>query len=340
MLRSVTAFAGGTAVLASLLVAGTAMAQAGGGTLEQIRVPGPSLAGNLSGDDATRDVFVYLPPGYAGQTDRRYPVVYFLHGYGANAQAYVNLLGLPEAADQAIAAGAREMIVVLPDANSPYSGSMYSNSPTTGDWEGFVADDLVAYIDEHYRTLPEPGSRGLSGHSMGGYGTLRIGMKRPGVFGALFAMSSCCLLNRAPAAEAVAQQRERTADGQPQGGGFANVLLAQAAAWAPNPQNPPLYFDWPYDENGEPDPVVAGRWAANSPLVFVDQYVPALKSYRAIFLDVGDRDSLMATNVQLDEALDRLGIAHEFELYEGDHGNRVAARFRANVLPFFSAELD
>ena len=129
-------------------------------------------------------------------------------------------------------------------------------------------------------------------------------------------------------------------EGMPAGGGFANVQLAQAAAWAPNPANPPLYLDWPYDENGALQPIIAGKWAANSPLVFVDQYVPGLQSYRAIFLDVGDKDSLMATNVQLEAALGRLGVEHGFEVYDGDHGNRVAQRFRENVLPFFSAELD
>jgi S-formylglutathione hydrolase FrmB len=323
------------------LLAATQMsaAQSGEGTLQQIKVFGASLDGNLEADDPNRDVFVYLPPSYASQRNRRYPVVYFLHGYGVGAQVYVNLLALPGAANEAIAGGVREMIVVVPDANSIYNGSMYSNSPTTGDWETFIAGDLVAYIDQNYRSIPERASRGLAGHSMGGYGTMRIGMKHPEVFGALFAMSSCCLMNQAPSAEAVAQQIERTADGPPAGGGFANVLLAQAAAWAPNPDNPPLYIDWPY-RDGVAQPLVQAKWIANSPLVFVDQYAPSLKRYSAIFIDVGDRDTLMATNVQLHEALLRLGVDHEFEIYEGDHGNRVAQRFRENVLPFFSAHLD
>jgi S-formylglutathione hydrolase FrmB len=326
-------------ILSLFFAAGMVQAQSTGGTLERIRVFGPSLEGNLGGDDPNREVFVYLPPGYASEASRRYPVVYFLHGYSVGAEAYANLLGLPGAGDAAIAAGAREMIVVLPDGNSIYSGSMYSNSPVTGNWEAFIAQDLVAYIDANYRTIPERASRGLSGHSMGGYGTLRIGMKQPEVFGALFAMSSCCLMNQAPNQQAVEAQIARTADGPPAGGGFANALLAQAAAWSPNPSNPPLFIDWPF-KDGEAQPIVQARWAANSPLVFVDQYVPALNSYRAIYLDVGDSDGLMATNVQLNEALHRLGIEHEFEVYEGDHGNRVAARFREDVLPFFSARLE
>jgi enterochelin esterase-like enzyme len=338
-------------VAVSALAAGTVAAQPPAGSVERIRVPGPSLEGNMAGDDATRDVFVYLPPSYSRDTRRRYPVVVFLHGYTATADAYVRYLELPQAADSAIAAGAREMIVVLPDAFTVYSGSMYSSSVTTGDWESFIADDLVAYVDGHYRTLAQRESRGLSGHSMGGYGTVRIGMKRPDVFGALYAMSSCCLLiDPAGGGDAVMRAaRERAAaapasEQQPRGrpdpaAGFANALSAQAAAWAPNPDNPPEYFDLPF-KNGELDPLVAAKWLANAPLLMVDQYVPSLKRYRAIALDVGNADPLRADNVNLDTALKRLRIAHEFEEYEGDHGNRVRERFESKVLPFFSEQLD
>jgi S-formylglutathione hydrolase FrmB len=148
-----------SAIVAAAVVSASGFAQAPSGTLERIRVHGPALEGNLSGDDATREVFVYLPPSYATEIGRRYPVVYFLHGYTATAEAYRDYLELPRSVDQAIADGAREAIVVLPDAFTLYSGSMYSNSVTTGDWESFVADDLVAYIDEHYRTLATQQSR-------------------------------------------------------------------------------------------------------------------------------------------------------------------------------------
>ena len=173
---------------------------------------------------------------------------------------------------------------------------------------------------------------------MGGYGTLRIGMKRPEVFGALYAMSSCCLMNQAPSQEAVEAQIAARGDAPAPEGGFANALSAQAAAWAPNPQRAPRYYDFPY-EDGEALPLVAAKWIANSPLVMVDQYYRNLQQYAAIALDVGDEDPLLDNNVHLDAALERLGIEHTFELYEGDHGNRVRARFREKVLPFFSSSL-
>jgi enterochelin esterase-like enzyme len=329
------------------------------GSVERIRVHGASLEGNLEGDSPDRDVVVYLPPSYAKSPEQRYPVVYFLHGYSVGVEAYVKMLNLPEIADSAIAAGAREMILVLPDANTIYNGSMYSNSPTTGNWEGFLSRDLVSYIDSHYRTVADRDSRGLSGHSMGGYGTIRVGMKHPEVFSALYAMSSCCLMNnpaQAPPAPKGAPARDNaptpaTAPAQgdnargpaakakgPVGGGFGKVMEAQAAAWSPNPANPPQYFDLP-TKDGQIQPLVAAKFLANSPLVMMSQYVPSLKKYRAIFMDVGDKDFLNSMNVELDQELTRLQIPHEFEQYEGDHGNRVAARFQNNLLKFFSQQL-
>ncbi|MGB6947417.1 MAG: alpha/beta hydrolase-fold protein [Bryobacteraceae bacterium] len=148
------------------------------GTVEKIKMQGSSLQGNLEGDPAERDVYVYLPPSYASQPNRRYPVVYFIHGYGATAEAYWKLMTVPATADKLMNAGTvHEMILVHPDAHTRYDGSMYSDSPTTGDWEAYITHDLVAYIDGHYRTIASPESRGLAGHSMGGYGTWQLAMK-------------------------------------------------------------------------------------------------------------------------------------------------------------------
>src|ERR1041384_4393782 len=166
------------------------------GSMEKIVVHGKSLEGNLEGDSPDRDVYVYLPLSYTKNRTQRYPVVYFLHGYGIGAAAYTNLLWASDAADKTAANGtAKEMIVVFPDSFTVYNGSMYSNSPTTGNWETFLTEDLVNYIDSHYRTIASRESRGLAGHSMGGYGTMRIAMKHPEMYAAIYPMSSCCLMN-------------------------------------------------------------------------------------------------------------------------------------------------
>src|SRR5947208_9562232 len=165
-------------------------------TVEHIKVHGAALEGNLEGDAVDRDVLVFLPPSYGKETSRRYPVVYALHGYSIGAEQWSHEIRVPQTIEGAFAQGAKEMIVVLPDSKTIHNGSMYSSSVTTGDFEQFISHDLVAYIDAHYRTIPERTSRGLVGHSMGGYGATRIGMKHADVFGSLYIMSPCCLSPR------------------------------------------------------------------------------------------------------------------------------------------------
>ena len=164
--------------------------------MEHIKIHGTALEGNLEGNAVDRDVIVYLPPSYSKDKHRRYPVVYALHGYSIGAEQWTHEIHVPETIEGAFAQGAKEMIVVLPDSKTVHNGSMYSSSLTTGDFEKFISHDVVAYIDAHYRTIPNRESRGLAGHSMGGYGTSRIGMKHPDVFGSLYIMSPCCMSAR------------------------------------------------------------------------------------------------------------------------------------------------
>jgi S-formylglutathione hydrolase FrmB len=235
------------------------------------------------------------------------------------------------------------MIVVLPDSKTLHNGSMYSSSVTTGDFENYVARDVVSYIDAHYRTIATRESRGLVGHSMGGYGATRIGMKHADVFGSLYIMSPCCLSprgggGRGPAAGNAAVNDEALAavktpaDSAKLPFGL-RAQLASAAAWSPNPQNPPLYLELPIGEQAQ---AVLAKWAANAPLAFVDQYVPELKRYRAIAIDVGDQDGLRVDAGKLHDVLDRYGIANAFEVYSGTHTSGVAVRFQEHVMPFFS----
>src|SRR5919107_5114007 len=165
--------------------------------VERIKIHGKALEGNLEGNAVDRDAIVFLPPGYNQNRTRRYPVVYALHGYSIGAEQWSQEIHVPQTIEGAFAKGAREMIVVLPDSKTVHNGSMYSSSVTTGDFERYVARDVVSYIDEHYRTLASRDSRGLVGHSMGGYGAVRIGMKHAEVFGSLYIMSPCCLSPRA-----------------------------------------------------------------------------------------------------------------------------------------------
>jgi S-formylglutathione hydrolase FrmB len=217
---------------------------------------------------------------------------------------------------------------------------MYSSSVTIGDWESFIARDVVAYIDQHYRTIPDRNSRGLVGHSMGGYGAARIGMKRPDVFGALYVMSPCCMSARgAPPAEVLARlEALQTREESTSLGFLERATLAVAAAWSPNPSKPPFYLDLPAGDDAARAGVLA-QWAANAPLSMVEQYIYNLRQYNGIAIDVGDRDGLRADAAELHRVLGASNVSSTFEIYPGNHVSGVAGRFQNHVVPFFARSL-
>jgi enterochelin esterase-like enzyme len=311
-------------------------------TVEHIKIHGESLEGNLEGDAVDRDVFVFLPPSYSKDKHRRYPVVYALHGYSIGAEQWTHEIHVPQTIEGAFAQGAKEMIVVLPDSKTMHNGSMYSSSVTTGDFEKFISHDVVTYVDAHYRTLPNRESRGLVGHSMGGYGASRIGMKHSDVFGSLYIMSPCCMSARPAGAVNPELEKKlesvKTAEDSAKLAFLERAQLATAAAWSPDPKNPSLYLDLPFKDGGvQPD--VLAKWAANAPLAFIDQYIGNLRQYRAIAIDVGDQDGLRTDTAKLHEVFDNYGIANTFEIYPGTHTSAVADRFQNHAMPFFDKNL-
>jgi enterochelin esterase-like enzyme len=321
--------------------ASTAQAQSGpAGRVERIKVHSPAIEGNLQGNPADRDVLIYLPPSYDSSRNRRYPVVYQLHGWLPGGEQWAGMIDFEAGTNRALGSGdTKEMIVVVPDSLTIHGGSMYSTSVTSGDFEGFIARDLVAYVDSRYRTLAKRESRGLSGHSMGGYGTWRIAMKYPELYSSFYAMSSCCLSPYNAEGGGMAEAAKiATLEDAAKAPIFTRVQLTLAAAWSPNPAKPPLYFDFPI-ENGELKPLILTKWNANVPLATIDQYVPSLRTFKAIGIEVGTEDGLIDDNKHISEILASYGIDHVYETYEGNHTNKVAERYETRVLPFFSREL-
>jgi enterochelin esterase-like enzyme len=301
---------------------------------EQRVVHSVALEGNLQGNSPDRTVYVILPPSYDRDIKRRYPVLYFLHGRTSTAAEYVGLV--PFDADlQADGAGPREMIIVVPDTDTLFGASMYTNSPTTGNFEDFIARDLVAYIDGHFRTIARREARGLAGHSMGGYGTLRIGMRHPDEFVALYAMNPCCQLPMA----ASDPRFEHVSIEQAKSDYKALVEFGIATAWSPDPRNPPLYADLS-TRDGVPVPAVVAQRAANATVAMAAQYLPALKSMKAIGLDTADGDFVRPDALAMHAELLKLGIAHRWEDYHGDHMDHLPDRFGSVVLPFFVQAFD
>ena len=311
--------------------------------IERRIVRSSAIAGNLLGTTADREVFVFLPPSYDREPARRYPVVYALHGFSINAAKWLDQLHAQAGIESAFAAGTPEMIVVFPDGSNEYGGSFYGRSQVTGDFEQFIADELPDFVDRTYRSIARPASRGLMGHSMGGYGVARIGMRRPGRFGALYMMSPCCLaplgvqgLNAQTVGEIGALKALSDAVNLP----FKYAgPLATSAAFSPNPANPPLFVDLPVDDKGESRPGILAKRSANAPLSFLDQSVAALRTYRTIAIDVGDQDPIVAAAREMHKSLDNYAIKNDLQVYLGDHTNKVPSRFQNVVIPFFGKYL-
>jgi enterochelin esterase-like enzyme len=332
----------GAAALAAVIMLGsgsaaTAQEQA---RLEWRTFHSRAVAGNLEGNTADRTVLVVTPPGYDEHPERRYPVVYFLHGYWATPQMYQDMVHFEQAVQGASEAG-NDVILVMPDGHSALKGGFYSTGPTVGDYENMVAHDLVGWVDANLRTIPNADSRGLAGHSMGGYGTIRVAMKHPDVFSNIYMMSACCL----PPMEMTAEQAraiEAMTPADVEAAQFGQLApLSTLATWSPDPTaNGFLKVETGLREDGTIDPLVNQRLAANSPLVMLPQYLRPLHELEGFAIDIGDEDFLLEGNRAFMRELDRFGVTYEFELYEGDHGNRIAERIRTDVLPFFGNHLD
>ena len=218
------------------------------GSLRYDTVRSRALRGNPPGDPPEREVVVYLPPGYHASPGLRYPVVYLLHGFdGDGRQFLAPPFSLPSALDSLLAAGAIEpMIVVLPDGRNRSAGSFFANTRAMGRWGDFVAREVVEWVDGEYRTVAEREGRGIAGWSMGGFGALALAMDHPDVFGAVYALSPCCLgpemlRDYGPAHPAWGEILSLRGWEDASGAGFhARLLLAAAAAASPG-------------EGGDPD---------------------------------------------------------------------------------------
>lgn len=318
------------------------------GTVQRISVHGKGLEGNLEGDSPDRFVSVYLPPGYKANAKKRYPVIYFLHGYTDSDNKWYNpaikhWIKLPQIADSVFAGGQlQEMILVTPDAFTRFEGSMYSNSVTTGNWEDYVAKELVAYMDTHYHTIAKVSGRGLAGHSMGGYGAMRIGQKYPEVFAAIYLLSPCCLSTNSyaftPQSAARIEAVQDTAEFIKAEFG-TKIMFACAAAWSPNPVQSPFHLDLPV-KGGEVQPAVLNKWTANAPLSQLDQHIYNLRQLQAIAFDAGDEDRNIAASIGvLDSSLNKYKLPHTYTIYKGNHINHIADRISQKMLPFFATYL-
>ncbi|MEP6509378.1 MAG: alpha/beta hydrolase-fold protein [Gemmatimonadales bacterium] len=343
-----------TAVFSASVTARNADAQGwSGGVIHFETIVAPSLKKNLLGDSNRRAVSIYVPPGYAKNRGKRYPVVYLLHGFAADHRAFIGGvytgMDMRLSMDSLISAGLiKPMIVVTPNARNAFDGSFYVNSVTTGNWEDFVVKDLTAYVDSHYRTIRNRNGRGLAGHSMGGFGALRVGMRHPETFSAIYALSPCCLDQYHRTGKNFAASWKKviglTEFSQAKVAGFyGDIDLALSAVYAPDPRSSPFFVDLPFRLEGDSlvtVDTIARRWHP-TPIEMVPIYAKNLKRMSIAF-DGGAEDGLIDIPVnvgKLDSMLTALGIAHKADVYHGDHMRGIRGRLESQTFPFFSRVL-
>lgn len=338
-----------------------ATGRAGEGRLVEFKLSAPALKNNLLGDPSEQSVAVYLPPGYQTAPAKRFPTLYLLHGFTGSIKAWTSDgyqgMSLVPLMDGMIKSGKiSEMIVVVPNGNNAYRGSFYTNSTVTGNWEDYIYRDLVNYIDTHYRTLARAQSRGIAGHSMGGYGAIVLGMRHPDVFSTVYALSPCCVGIEGDFGEenpAWLKTLRLTSRDQIKGPPksiaefFSIAHVALAAAFSPNTERAPFHVDFPYQEREgrvEKNESVYARWRSQMPLYMVDEKKENLLKLRGLYLDYGQNEEFSHIRISttlFSKALAERNIPHVFEVYEGgDHGNKIRERVETRLLQFFSAKLD
>jgi S-formylglutathione hydrolase FrmB len=312
------------------------------GTLEWGEITSPALEGNLLGDPATRPFGIYLPPSYQ-TSERRYPVVYMLHGYwGTAKQAAADFDYGTSRVDSLIQAGqSAETIVVWVDGSNRFNGSMYSSSKTIGDYETYIAKDLVGYIDSHYRTLAHRYTRGITGHSMGGYGAMHLALKYPEVFGAVVAQAGFYDQDL----DYLKHNFRDTAAANPQDWeGFQQLaypanpaIYAMLAAVAPNPDKPPFFLDLPFERVDGQLQLVPAVWArilgADIVHGHLDRYLRQPLRLSGIKFVHGRTDVavLVIQAHLLDQAMNERSIDHVYVEHPGGHDFTWK-----EALPFFS----
>ncbi len=307
------------------------------GRIERTRIDSRLLQGNRLGDPHVREVFVYVPP----VEHRRLPIVLLLTGF---ASTHHSVLGFnpwkPNTVErferQVLAGECPPAILVLPDCMTRWGGSQFLDSPATGPYQSYLAEEVIPHVDAHFPTIPEREARAVVGRSSGGFGALRLGMDRPELVAALgshagdaaFDVSMRPMLTRAAIAidraGGLAAFCERVVDGGPRDAFEFDAIfvLASSAAYAPQPEGPFPYCALPFDpRTAELDPAVWERWLAQDPLRLVPERGKALGQMSLVYLDAGNRDEhgLHFAARLLDDALRQVGANVDFEEFDGGH---------------------
>jgi Putative esterase len=299
------------------------------------------LRDNPLGDPSTRPLWVYVPPGYDDDPDRRYPSVYVIQGLTGQLDMWRNREAFrpnfPELVDDLFASGqAPPAIVAFVDCWTSLGGSQFLNSPGTGRYHDYLCDEVVPFVDGGYRTDPRRERRGIQGKSSGGYGAMVTPMLRPDLFSAFAshagdALFEACYLPEFPKSVRALRDeyegsyerfwqdfRSRPAFSRESDGTLLNDWCMAACYSTEEDGTVRLPFD---TKTGKLVDDVWQRWLDKDPVRMVPRHADALRSMRAIWLDGGKKDEwfLDVGAVAVSEELHRIGVDHTLELFEAGH---------------------
>lgn len=306
------------------------------GTVVDARFESKVLTDNPLGDPTVRDLYVYLPPGY-DRNDDRYPTVYCLTGFTGRGKGLLNdsamTPNLAERMDSLISSGKiKPMIVVMPNCFTHYGGSQYINSSATGNYEDYLTEEIVAKIDQEFRTIANSGSRAVMGKSSGGYGALIMGLRHSDVFGLVCSTSGdvyfelCYISDFTKAFRAIEGDpkdfiKKFWGTEKKDSNKFPGLnIIGMSSCYSPNGAD----FDLPFDlETGEIRDEVWERWLEHDPVRLVEKYVENLCSLKLLFIDAGTRDEFgldIGARI-LSKKLTDIGVPHIHEEFDDGHFN-------------------
>lgn len=315
------------------------------GTVRCLRHESDVLKNNPAGDEYVRDLYVYLPPDY--DESLQYPTVYCLTGFGGRGKSLLNdnvfAPNLAERMDKLIAAGTiKPMLVVMPDCFTRYGGSQYINSSATGDYEDYLTEEIVRFVDANFSTIKDKNSRAVMGKSSGGYGALVCGMRHADRFGLVCSISGdayfeLCYFPDIPKAfraingdphRLVAKfHDENSRKGKDD---FAGLnIIGMSACYSPNGAD----FDLPFNlKTGEIRDDVWAKWLAHDPVRLVEKSMENLKSLKLLFIDAGTRDEFamdLGARI-LCERLKKFDVPHLHEEFDDGHFN-ISYRYNRSL---------
>lgn len=323
------------------------------GTLVTENLASTILQENRTGLDPNRRIKIYLPPGYAN-SGKSYPVVYFCHSIFWSAEQVFADGNMAKLLERGFANGiVKEFIMVAADYSTPTTGSIYENSPISGRWLDFTAQELVPFIDRRFRTLRHRDSRALAGDLMGGRGALKLAMVHAATFSVAYALHPVATGNGHIPWPYVPIDWKKIHEAKT----FADLgsdvrtrlFVTISQAFLPNPNRPPFYCDFFMElKNGEPTYHAENAQKTKAGFLLDETLAESaanLRTMRGLAFDWGRFDQTQAhvdSNREFSRKLDDLGIEHEAEEYRGDHYDKTwteNGRFYTRLLPFFARHL-